>query len=192
MICSQSGRTMSIRIRNWHRRRTLTGSNAKTDECAYTANEISTKGKLGQRKIPPSRVTGWDAWLNDNSRCWRILQSIFDVLIHGHLMRCCINEQLFMKVRGKADIEAAFECNFGFLSFCLAGFQIIIDGTVKIVQKFLGTFAFVRNQGTNPHDLTIKNAIFFGKLNASDIAFVLNSVIHMRPSCSKISISCLI
>ena len=31
-----------------------------------------------------------------------------------------------------------------------------------------------------------------GKLNASDIAFVLNSVIHMRPSCSKISISCLI
>ena len=97
-----------------------------------------------------------------------------------------------MKVRGKADIEAAFECNFGFLSFCLAGFQIIIDGTVKIVQKFFGTFAFVRNQGTNPHDLTIKNAIFFGKLNASDIAFVLNSVIHMRPSCSKISISCLI
>lgn len=143
-------------------------------------------------KIPLSRVTGWDAWLNDNLRCWRILQSIFDVLIHRYLMGCCINEQLFMKVRGKADIEAAFECNFGLLSFCLAGFQIIIDGTVKIVQKFLGTFAFVRNQGTNPHDLTKKNAIFFGKLNASDIAFVLNSVIHMRPSCSKISINCLI
>ena len=66
-------------------------------------------------------MTGWDAWLNDNSRCWRILQSIFDVFIHGHLMGCCINEQLFVKVRGKADIEAAFECNFGFLSFCFAG-----------------------------------------------------------------------
>ena len=97
-----------------------------------------------------------------------------------------------MKVRGKTDVEAAFECNFGLLSFCFAGFQIIIDSTVEIIQKFFGTFALVRNQGTNPHDLTIKNAIFFGKLNASDIAFVLNSVIHMRPSCSKISISCLI
>ena len=38
-------------------------------------------------------------------------------------MGCCINEQLFMKVRGNADIEAAFECNFGLFSFCLAGFQ---------------------------------------------------------------------
>lgn len=26
MTCSQSGRTMSIRIRSWHRRQTLTGS----------------------------------------------------------------------------------------------------------------------------------------------------------------------
>ena len=64
-----------------------------------------------------------------------------------------------MKVRGKADVEAAFECNFGLLSFCLAGFQIIIDSTVEIIQKFFGTFALVRNQGTNPHDLTIKNAM---------------------------------
>lgn len=31
-----------IRIRNWHRRRTLTGSKTKTDERAYIANEIST------------------------------------------------------------------------------------------------------------------------------------------------------
>ncbi len=68
-------------------------------------------------------MTGWGAWLNDNLRCWRILQSIFDVLIHRYLMGCCINEQLFMKVRGNADIEAAFECNFGLFSFCLAGFQ---------------------------------------------------------------------
>ena len=29
MICLRSGRTTSIRIRNWHRRRTLTGSKAK-------------------------------------------------------------------------------------------------------------------------------------------------------------------
>ena len=65
-----------------------------------------------------------------------------------------------MKVRGKADIEAAFECNFGFLSFCLAGFQIIIDGTVKIVQKFLGTFGFVRNQRTNPFiSSTLKHVV---------------------------------
>ena len=42
MICSRNGRTTSIRIRNWHRRRTLTGSKGKTDERAYIANEIST------------------------------------------------------------------------------------------------------------------------------------------------------
>lgn len=39
----RNGRTTSIRIRNWHRRRTLTDSKAKkTDDRAYIANEIST------------------------------------------------------------------------------------------------------------------------------------------------------
>ena len=71
-------------------------------------------------------------------------------------MGCCINEQLFVKVRRKADIETAYKCDFGFLSFCLANFQIIIDSIVKIVQKFPGTFTLVRNKGVNPHDLTIK------------------------------------
>lgn len=43
MICSRNGRMMSIPIRNWHRRRTLTDSKAKkTDDRAYIANEIST------------------------------------------------------------------------------------------------------------------------------------------------------
>ena len=97
-------------------------------------------------------------------------------------MGCCINEQLFMKVGGKADVEAAFECNFGFLSFCLAGFQIIIDSTMKIIQKFFGTFTFVRNQGTNPHDLTIKNAIFFGKLNYSGMYSAIFALISSSQS----------
>ena len=36
MICSRNGRTTSIRIRNWHRRRTLTGSKAKNRRtCLY-------------------------------------------------------------------------------------------------------------------------------------------------------------
>ena len=113
------------------------------------------------KKSRSSVLAGREKSLYDDSCCWRIFQSIFDVLIYGHLMGRCINEQLFMKIRGKTDVEAAFECNFRFFSFCLAGFQIIIDSTVEIIQKFFGTFTLVRNQGTNPHDLTIKNAIFF-------------------------------
>lgn len=37
MICSRNGRTTSIRIRNWHRRRTLTDSKAKKNRrpCLY-------------------------------------------------------------------------------------------------------------------------------------------------------------
>ena len=50
-----------------------------------------------------------------------------------------------MKVRGKADVEATFECNFRLLSFRLAGFQVVIDSTAEIIQKFFGTFALVRD-----------------------------------------------
>ena len=43
-----------------------------------------------------------------------------------------------MKVGRKSNVETAFKGNLRFFSFGLAGFQIIVNSAVKIIQKFLG------------------------------------------------------
>ena len=81
---------------------------------------------------------------------------------------------------------------FRLVVFCFAQRQIIVYRAMKISHKLGGVRPLIGDQCADTENLSEKQAIGFRKLNASDIAFVLNSVIHMRPSCSKISINCLI
>ena len=49
-----------------------------------------------------------------------------------------------------------------------ASFQIIIHRSVKVIKKLFLIFALIRDQGTDSHNLTVKNPVFFP--SASKIA----------------------
>ena len=61
-----------------------------------------------------------------------------------------------------------------------SGFQIIIYRSVKVIKKFFLIFSLVRDQGLDSHNLTVKNPVFFWKLNTSYISFIWNCIIHMN------------
>lgn len=42
-----------------------------------------------------------------------------------------------------------------------ASFQIIIHRSVKVIKKLFLIFALIRDQGTDSHNLTVKNPVFF-------------------------------
>ena len=65
-----------------------------------------------------------------------------------------------MKRRGESNIKTAFKSKLRLLPFFLAMFQIGINGIMKIIQKFLGRFALIRDKRTNSHDFTEKNTVF--------------------------------
>ena len=48
-----------------------------------------------------------------------------------------------MKLGRNSDVEAAFEGSFGVFAFSFAGFEVVVYGAVKVVQKFFCAFAFV-------------------------------------------------
>lgn len=100
-------------------------------------------------------VTEWGEMLTEHAR-QVVFQDFFNVTVHRHLMGCRIDENLLVKLWRKPNVEAAFKSNPWFFVFGFAYFQIVIHGTVEI------------------------DAIIFRKLYAANIAFVLDSIIHMR------------
>ena len=116
----------------------------------------------------------------------RFFQCILDVAVQRHIVRCGVNNQTFVKLRGNADIKAAFICNFRCPALCFARCQIIINSAMKIIKKFFCGLAFIRDEGAYTHNFTIEEPIFFRKFNAAKVAFVLDCIIHMSPSCSNL------
>ena len=77
------------------------------------------------------------------------------------MMFSCINKYFFVKLRRKPNIETSLKCYFWLFSFSLTSLQIIINSTMKIIQKFFSCFTFIGNQRANPHNFSEKNTIFF-------------------------------
>ena len=59
-------------------------------------------------------------------------------------------------------------------------------GVKEIFHKIMRVFAFIRNERTDPQHSAEKQSVFFGKLHTSDISFIFQCIIQMRPSCSSL------
>lgn len=74
----------------------------------------------------------------------------------------------------ESDVDASFECGFGDIPICLTAFKIRIYSIVKVCKKLNGGGSLVGDEGSDSLHLSVKDAIRFRKLNASDIAFVFS------------------
>jgi len=79
-----------------------------------------------------------------------------------------------VKLRRNPDIEAAFVRNLRLNAFVLAQRKVIVYCGMKIFNKLFCGCSLIRNKRTNSHDLAVKNPVFLGKLNASDIASIFD------------------
>ena len=121
-----------------------------------------------------------------------MLERAFNNAIERGLVRRCIEGGAAMEFGGNADIERALVGFFRWSALLSTEIEVCIDRVVKVIDQFLNGLTFVGNQGANTHDFSEKNGVFLRKLDAADIAFIFHGIAQINPSCSKISMSCLI
>ena len=95
-----------------------------------------------------------------------------------------------VKLRRDADVEAALVGFLRLRPLLLAQGQIVVHRAVKIAHKLLRGGTLIGNEGADALDLSKKNSVNLRELNASHIILVFHCVVQIKPSCSKISMSC--
>ena len=102
-----------------------------------------------------------------------------------------IDGQLLVQFRRDADVEAPLVGCLRRFSLRAAQFEVIVHRAVEILQQLFRALPFVGDERADAHHTAKKQALFFVKFHAAKIALILHRILHIRPSCSKKSTSCL-
>jgi len=84
-----------------------------------------------------------------------------------------------MEIDSDANIEGTLKWFLRLQAILLAVFEILIDGTLEIVNKAGHAFTFERNQGLYPIDLTMENSILLREGNTSRVSLIMKMV-HVK------------